>query len=378
MLPERIQVQTVLTCGRLFGSSSSILSYGVRLRGLRAARLTSASVLLAGILALAAAVRFWGLGFGLPHTQARPDETQIIDVTLYFPARRLQAGLLRLSLAVHVGADRPVPRLLRVGSRHRVLREPSPTWSRAGLCSWEPFFLISRALSATGRRRRRCSWCTGSPASSGTKRRRSSPPCFSRSTFIHARDSHFGTTDTAMTLLIVGSVSLLLSAHLTGRRDLFALAGLVGWLRDGNEVQRRISRRAVRRQSAAPRDGLARPPRRRLVRRAPHLVRRPVRAGPGGGRSLRARRCRPVPGGDGRSHALDAIRPGRLVAGERLAAPPRLFAALRRRPAACDHRHDRRGGARDAAADEQPRSCSPSPSRISSSRAASATCSSAT
>ena len=38
--------------------------------------------LLAGIVVIAAAVRLWGLDFGLPHTQARPDETYIIDVTL--------------------------------------------------------------------------------------------------------------------------------------------------------------------------------------------------------------------------------------------------------------------------------------------------------
>jgi hypothetical protein len=56
----------------------------VTLIRLRDARLSSASLLLGAILALAAIVRFWGIGFGLPHSQARPDETQIIDVALYF------------------------------------------------------------------------------------------------------------------------------------------------------------------------------------------------------------------------------------------------------------------------------------------------------
>ena len=60
------------------------------MRSLRGAPLSSVTVLLAGILALAAAVRFWGIAFGLPHTQARPDETQIIDVTLHFLRGNLQ------------------------------------------------------------------------------------------------------------------------------------------------------------------------------------------------------------------------------------------------------------------------------------------------
>jgi uncharacterized membrane protein len=48
--------------------------------------------------------------------------------------------------------------------------------------------------------------------------------------FIHARDSHFGTTDVTMTLLIVASVSLLVSAHYSGQRRLFALAGMCAGL----------------------------------------------------------------------------------------------------------------------------------------------------
>ena len=35
---------------------------------------------LAAIVAIAAVARFWGLGFGLPYTNARPDETIVIDV----------------------------------------------------------------------------------------------------------------------------------------------------------------------------------------------------------------------------------------------------------------------------------------------------------
>jgi 4-amino-4-deoxy-L-arabinose transferase-like glycosyltransferase len=216
----------VLTCARLVGGSSSILSHGVRLRSLRAARLTSASVLLAGILALSAAVRFWGLGFGLPHTQARPDETQIIDVTLYFLRGDFTPAfydypwlymwvLTGLYLVYYVWG-------VATGSFGSVA-DLVASWP----VTWEPFFLLSRALSATAgvatvfvvyRLARKLSdEATALVAA-----------LFLAFVFIHARDSHFGTTDTAMTLLIVGSVSLLLSAHWTGRRNLFALAGLLG------------------------------------------------------------------------------------------------------------------------------------------------------
>src|SRR5436853_4240754 len=36
-------------------------------------------LLLIGVVMLAAVVRFWGIRFGLPYTQARPDETHIIE-----------------------------------------------------------------------------------------------------------------------------------------------------------------------------------------------------------------------------------------------------------------------------------------------------------
>ena len=39
---------------------------------------------LALIVTVAAALRFYGIGFGLPYTQARPDETTVIDVALRF------------------------------------------------------------------------------------------------------------------------------------------------------------------------------------------------------------------------------------------------------------------------------------------------------
>ena len=204
------------------------MSSGVTLNRLRGARPTSASLLLGAILALAAIVRFWGIGFGLPHTQARPDETQIIDVTLYFLRGDFKPpfydypwlymwALTGLYLVYYVWG-------VATGS-FQSLADLVASWP----LNWAPFFVISRGLSAVAGvvtvfvvyRLARKTWDEATALVAAL---------FMALVFIHARDSHFGTTDVVMTLLIVMSVSLLMSAHVTGQRHLFALAGLFAGL----------------------------------------------------------------------------------------------------------------------------------------------------
>ncbi|MGC4083801.1 MAG: glycosyltransferase family 39 protein [Vicinamibacterales bacterium] len=179
------------------------------------------------VLAVAACARFWGLGFGLPHTQARPDETHIIEASRLMLSGRLPrfydypwlyiASVSVLYLGYFVwGAI--------TGSFHTVA-DMVASWP----AYWAPFFLLSRALAATfgtvtvyvvyriGRRL----WGDVAGLVAAT---------FLALAYIHARDSHFGTTDTALTFFIVVSVGLLLSAHETGSQRRFALAGLVGGL----------------------------------------------------------------------------------------------------------------------------------------------------
>lgn len=179
------------------------------------------------ILFVAAATRLWGLGFGLPYTQARPDETFIID-----GARALLSGQLPRFY------DYPwlyifMVALLYVGyfvwgaitGTFNSVADMIASWP----FHWQPFFLISRALSAAfgiatvyvvyrlGRRL----WdeTTGLIAA------------FLLSVaFINVRDSHFGTTDAALTFFIVGSMALLMDAHLSGRRSRFLAAGVVAGL----------------------------------------------------------------------------------------------------------------------------------------------------
>jgi hypothetical protein len=184
--------------------------------------------LLAAIVVIAGVLRFRGLGFGLPHTQARPDETFIIDLARSFLRGDFSPqfydypwlygwALTGLYLVYYVwgrvfGVFHSIPDLLASWPVH-----------------WEPWFLIDRALSASagtatvlvvfwiGRR----IW----DASSGLV-----AALFLSVAFLHARDSHFGTTDVAMTMLATLSVGLIVDAHFTRRRTRFALAGLVGGL----------------------------------------------------------------------------------------------------------------------------------------------------
>ena len=185
------------------------------------------ALVLGAILVVAATLRFWGIGFGLPHTQARPDETQVIDTALAF----LKGQLPRFY-------DYPwlymwVLTLLYLGyfawsAAAGVFRDVGDLVASWPL-HWEPFFLISRSLSASAGtatvfvvyQLARRLWGRGTGLVAGF---------FMAVAFLPVRESHFGTTDSLMTLLIVASVSALIGAHTSGRPMLFALAGAFGGL----------------------------------------------------------------------------------------------------------------------------------------------------
>jgi len=183
---------------------------------------------LAIIVVLSAAARFWGLGFGLPHTQARPDETYIIDIARAFLRGQVPPpyydypwlymwALTGLYVGYYVWG-------LATGAFHSVA-DLLASWP----VHWAPFFLLSRALSATlgsatvvvvfriGQRL----WGDAAGLVAAF---------FLGVAFLHVRDSHFGTTDVAMTFLIMLSISLLLDAHLEDRRSKFVMAGAVAGL----------------------------------------------------------------------------------------------------------------------------------------------------
>src|SRR5215217_4772666 len=184
-------------------------------------------LLLGAILVVAAACRVWGLDFGLPHTQARPDETQIIDTALSFLNGRLPRFydypwlymfVLTLLYMGYYGWG------LAAGSFHSIA-DVAASYE----LHWEPFFLISRALSAIAGtftvylvyRLARQMWDRTTALIAAF---------FLALSFLAVRDSHFGTTDATMTMLIVGAVLLLVRAYRRGRPAVFAAAGVAAGL----------------------------------------------------------------------------------------------------------------------------------------------------
>jgi hypothetical protein len=184
---------------------------------------------LLGLVVLAAAlVRFWGLGFGLPYTNARPDETIVIDVALQFLRGNFRPNFY----------DYPWLYMEAVAGLYLLYY----AWGRAlgafqslgGLIAswrvqWTPFFLLPRALSAVmgaatiwpvfriGRRL----W-GDTTAMVAT--------LFIALAFLHVRDSHYATTDITMTFLLMLSTSFLIDGHLTRHRRDFVIGGLIGGL----------------------------------------------------------------------------------------------------------------------------------------------------
>ena len=164
----------------------------------------SGSLALVGIVALAAAARFWAIDFGLPYTQARPDETFIIDVALsllkgeFWPPFYDYPRLYPYAVALLYLGYYAWGALIE---RFSTLADMVASWP----LYWPPFFLLSRGLSAAAGTltvvvvhaigKRLAGRGAGLIAA-----------LFMSLAFLHVRDSHFGTTDVAMTLLAVASV----------------------------------------------------------------------------------------------------------------------------------------------------------------------------
>src|SRR5258707_1255592 len=152
--------------------------------------------LLAGLLALAAFVRFRAIGFGLPYTQARPDETAIID-----PVRTLLSGHLPhfydypwLFLSIVAIAYLGYFVWGAASGTFHSLREMLASWP----VHWEPFFLIPRFISASAG-----TLCVLVVFKLGRLLRDDTTgvvsALFMTFAFLHVRSSHDGTTDFTMT-----------------------------------------------------------------------------------------------------------------------------------------------------------------------------------
>lgn len=185
------------------------------------------------MLFVGAALRLWGIGFGLPNLNARPDETAITEAGVSvlrgtFQPRSFNYPTLFMYVtgagyALYCGGR------IAAGS-FSSLAACADTWKHA----WEPFFLIPRFLSAIagtasillifalGRR-------LGRDDAERTLIGLTAAALLAVS-FLHVRDSHFGVTDVSMTAALLASLLLLGRAHERPSASRFLAAGLAGGL----------------------------------------------------------------------------------------------------------------------------------------------------
>jgi hypothetical protein len=183
--------------------------------------------LLAAILALAALARVWGVWFGLPDVQARPDEDAVVGVAFGFVEGKWWPGLfdyprlLMYLLAAVYGAFYAVG---RIAGAFDSFAEFVSYWHR----SWWVFFLIGRLVSvAAGVASVAVLYKLASRI--GTTRLALVSAFLLATAFLHVRDSHYATTDVMTTLLALGSVLWALRLAETGRaRDANVGALLAG------------------------------------------------------------------------------------------------------------------------------------------------------
>lgn len=180
------------------------------------------------ILVLAAALRFWGLGFGLPNTVARPDEGRVIKTAAGFTLRHTldpQFFAYPTLLPYVVGG------LYAAGCAGAVALGAFGTMdacSAAWCQDWGRLVLTARAVSALA-------GVAGVAAvfAIGWRLHRSAgafAAALLAVAFLHVRDSHFAVTDVAMTSMVLLALLLLLRADEHPSAARFLLAGFVAGL----------------------------------------------------------------------------------------------------------------------------------------------------
>lgn len=167
--------------------------------------------LLLAIVAIAAAVRFWGLGFGLPHTEVRPDENFVILVARSFLAGNFSPQFYDYPW-LYMWALSGLYLIYYVWGAATGLFHAFPDLLASWPVRWEPFYLLDRGLSAAlgtatvvvvfwvGRR----IW---------NEKVGLAAAFFLGVAFLHVRDSHFGTTDVAMAFLVMVAIALLIESY---------------------------------------------------------------------------------------------------------------------------------------------------------------------
>jgi 4-amino-4-deoxy-L-arabinose transferase-like glycosyltransferase len=193
--------------------------------GLRSVRTTDVPLLLA--LALAAGVRFWGIAFGLPDLDARPDETTVMNVAIGFFTGDLNPHFFNYPTLYAYCLFGLYACYYACGTLRGEFASISDL---AASYASDPtsFFLLDRALSAVaGTATVYLVYRIGSRLAG--RRTGLIAGFFLALAHLHVRDSHFGVTDVAAALLITCSVlSTLRATDDWGARNWLAAGALAG------------------------------------------------------------------------------------------------------------------------------------------------------
>ena len=192
------------------------------------ARRSARTAVLAAVLLLAAGARLWGLRFGLPHTEARPDESVIVGLAAQFWSGDLNPRFFRYPTlqmyltAAAFGAD-------FVQGRARGLYPSLSAFREAMIADAPHFHLVARAVTVllgtlTVLAVYRLARAAAGPDSGLVA------AFFLSLTYLHARDSHFATTDVTLTFFLTMAVLFVWRAYVRGRAADYAWAGALAGL----------------------------------------------------------------------------------------------------------------------------------------------------
>jgi hypothetical protein len=186
-------------------------------------------LLLTGILITGAALRFWGLAFGVPHSETRPDETTVVVTAI---------GLLYAGLNPHFFHWPSlefylVSAIYRIGweiGHLRGLYRLKFDMYKDAAVRITPFLMVPRVLSAIAGVV--TIWLVYRLANRLFDRLTALTAAFFMAVaFLHVRDSHFGVTDVPMTALVIGALcSLSLVFEYPERIRRWMLAGVLAGL----------------------------------------------------------------------------------------------------------------------------------------------------
>lgn len=181
---------------------------------------------LAGVLLVALGLRVWGIGFGLPYANARPDETSVAGPAVTFlsgdlePPHFIYPTFFMYALS---GVYAGYYEITRPWAPYKTLNE----FAESRRQNLAPFLLISRSISVV-MGVLTVLWLYLLAARTAGRSTALLASAFLAVAFLPVRESHFGVTDASMTGLVVLAVYQIVKWRESGTLSLAARAGLAG------------------------------------------------------------------------------------------------------------------------------------------------------